>query len=182
VPITPDTKDWTWVLERPCPECGFDSTAVRREHVGQLIRENAATWLRILARPGGLTDRPADDRWSALEYACHVRDVFELYDVRLQLMRTKDAPTFPNWDQDATAVEGRYGEQEPRQVALELDAAAQRLADDFDDVAPPEWSRTGMRSDGAHFTIESFARYLVHDPIHHVHDVEAGFTALESRS
>lgn len=20
--IVPDTKDWTWVLERPCPECG----------------------------------------------------------------------------------------------------------------------------------------------------------------
>ena len=21
--IIPDTKDWTWVLQRPCPECGF---------------------------------------------------------------------------------------------------------------------------------------------------------------
>ena len=21
--MTPDTKDWTWVLQRPCPECGF---------------------------------------------------------------------------------------------------------------------------------------------------------------
>ena len=27
-PITPDTKDWTWVLERPCPECGFDPATV----------------------------------------------------------------------------------------------------------------------------------------------------------
>ena len=25
--ITPDTKDWTWVLERTCPECGFDPAA-----------------------------------------------------------------------------------------------------------------------------------------------------------
>ena len=25
--ITPDTKDWTWVLERPCPECGFEAAA-----------------------------------------------------------------------------------------------------------------------------------------------------------
>ena len=23
--ITPDTKDWTWVLQRPCPECGFNT-------------------------------------------------------------------------------------------------------------------------------------------------------------
>ncbi|HEY5013683.1 MAG TPA: DinB family protein, partial [Acidimicrobiia bacterium] len=32
--ITPDTKDWTWVLERPCPECGFDASAFAREQVG----------------------------------------------------------------------------------------------------------------------------------------------------
>ena len=28
VPITPDDKDWTWVLERTCPECGFTASAV----------------------------------------------------------------------------------------------------------------------------------------------------------
>ena len=25
----PDTKDWTWVLSEPCPECGFDADRVR---------------------------------------------------------------------------------------------------------------------------------------------------------
>jgi hypothetical protein len=25
VTIIPDTKDWTWVLDRPCPECGLDT-------------------------------------------------------------------------------------------------------------------------------------------------------------
>ena len=24
MPIVPDDKNWTWVLERACPECGFD--------------------------------------------------------------------------------------------------------------------------------------------------------------
>ena len=28
MPIVPDDKDWTWVLERPCPECGFDAATV----------------------------------------------------------------------------------------------------------------------------------------------------------
>jgi hypothetical protein len=27
--IVPDTKDWTWVLRRPCPECGFDTQFAR---------------------------------------------------------------------------------------------------------------------------------------------------------
>jgi len=39
--IEPDTKDWTWVLERPCPECGFDATAVRREELDNRISANA---------------------------------------------------------------------------------------------------------------------------------------------
>ena len=31
--------------------------------------------------------------------------------------------------------------------------------------------RTGRRSDGAHFTVETFARYFIHDPVHHLYDV-----------
>jgi hypothetical protein len=38
-------------------------------------------------------------------------------------------------------------------------------------VAEEQWLRTGTRSDGARFTVESFARYLIHDPVHHLHDV-----------
>ena len=26
--IVPDTKDWTWTLQRPCPDCGFDAGSV----------------------------------------------------------------------------------------------------------------------------------------------------------
>lgn len=35
--ITPDTKDWTWVLERPCPECGFDTQGFAVEAVPGMI-------------------------------------------------------------------------------------------------------------------------------------------------
>jgi len=56
-------------------------------------------------------------------------------------------------------------------VAGELTAAAEVIAAHFGTVAGDQWQRTGSRSDGAHFTIETFARYFVHDPIHHLHDV-----------
>jgi DinB superfamily len=178
MPITPDTKDWTWVLERRCPECGFDARAFSREEVGQMVRANAAGWQDVLARPDDLTTRPADDRWSALEYACHVRDVFRIYDRRLEMMLTEDGPDFPNWDQDATAVEERYNEQDPATVAGDITTAAARLADRFDGVSGDTWQRTGNRSDGARFTVESFARYLIHDPVHHLDDVARGFAQL----
>jgi hypothetical protein len=36
--IVPDDKDWTWVLERRCPECGFAAGTVDVEAVGPSIR------------------------------------------------------------------------------------------------------------------------------------------------
>lgn len=170
--IVPDDKSWTWVLERACPECGFDAPAFPREQVGAMVRANAAAWVEVLARPDAAT-RVRDDRWSALEYACHVRDVLRIYDGRLDRMLTEDGPRYENWDQDATAVADRYGEQDPAVVAAEIAAVAPVLADRFDAVVGEQWQRTGYRSDGAAFTIESFARYFVHDPIHHLWDVGA---------
>lgn len=170
--IVPDRKDWTWVLERACPDCGLDTPGVAPEAVPGMLRANARAWLEVLAGDdAGLRRRPAPETWSGLEYACHVRDVFLRCHVRLNLMLDGDDPVFPNWDQDATAVAERYGEQDPALVAVELDAAAQVLADGFERVSGAQWSRTGTRSDGARFTVASFSRYLVHDPVHHLYDV-----------
>jgi hypothetical protein len=41
----------------------------------------------------------------------------------------------------------------------------------FRGLTPAQWERTGARSDGARFSVDSFARYLIHDPVHHLHDV-----------
>ena len=178
MPITPDTKDWTWVLRSTCEECGFDVRAFPREEIGARLRANAEEWGPILAHPM-VGRRPSEDTWSALEYACHVRDVFKLYDYRLALMLDEEDPLYPNWDQDATAVSERYAEQDPSEVERALRLAADELADRFDRVEGDGWERTGRRDDGASFTIESFARYLIHDPVHHLNDVRKGFAALE---
>jgi hypothetical protein len=169
--IEPDTKDWTWVLQRPCPECGLDTQGFARDEIPGMIRVNAAAWHELLTGPGDHRMRPEPARWSALEYGCHVRDVLRLYDQRLSLMLSQDGPLFANWDQDATAIADRYAEQDPRTVAGELTAAADIIAASFAGLDPDQWQRTGSRSDGAHFTVESFARYFIHDPVHHLYDV-----------
>jgi hypothetical protein len=168
--ITPDTKNWTWVLDRPCGECGFDAASIRPEDVAGILRANAAAWPAVLER-ADVRERPDDHTWSALEYSAHVRDVFRLYDERLALMLDQDDPLYPNWDQDVTAVEERYNEQDPAVVSRELTAAAATLADHFDAVDGDGWSRPGRRSDGVGFTVESFAVYFIHDPVHHLWDV-----------
>ena len=169
--ITPDTKDWTWVLERPCPECGFDTQGFPVEAVPGMIMANTAAWQAALDGASDARARPEPSKWSPLEYACHVRDVFRLYDQRLELMLSQDDPLFPNWDQDETAVADRYGEQDPAEVAAELRQAAFAIAGRFEGVTGDQWQRTGARSDGARFTVETFARYFVHDPVHHLYDV-----------
>lgn len=186
--IRPDTKDWTWVLERRCTECGFDASTLDHRAVAAYLRENAAEWPEVLQRADA-RERPAPQVWSPLEYAAHVRDVFRLFRTRVELMLTEDDPAFENWDQDKTAIEERYGEQDPATVAAELIAAAAELADLLDAVetgeaAPPApstsigveravplWERTGRRGDGASFTVATLARYLAHDPAHHLVDV-----------
>lgn len=171
--ITPDTKDWTWVLHRACDDCGLDTPSVVPEDVAAMVRANAEAWRALLGRrpSAELRERPEPEVWSELEYACHVRDVFRLFDYRLELMLTQDGPLFPNWNQDETAVAERYGEQDPAEVATDLVVAAEKLARSFEAVSGEQWHRTGDRSDGARFTVESFSRYLIHDPVHHLFDV-----------
>jgi hypothetical protein len=97
--------------------------------------------------------------------------VLRLYQYRLRLMLTQEGPRFPDWDQDAAAVAERYDQQRPAVVADELTAAAEAIAAQFESLAADEWDRTGTRSDGAWFTVESFSRYFIHDPVHHLYDV-----------
>jgi DinB superfamily len=168
--IVPDAKDWTWVLRRPCPECGLNTNSLAREEIPAMIRANAAAWQVPLTAPDAAR-RPRPDKWSPLEYGCHVRDVFRIYDRRLCLMLTEDDPLYPNWDQDETAVADHYDTQDPATVAAELAGSAGTLAAHFAAVAGAQWTRPGRRSDGATFTVETFARYFIHDPVHHLYDV-----------
>jgi DinB family protein len=168
--ISPDTKNWTWVLQRQCQECGFDASTVQARHVAALLRQNAAAWPAVLRRDD-VASRPNATTWSALEYGAHVRDVFRIFATRLALMLDADEPRFDDWDQDATAEAGRYREQDPLAVAAELTTAADALADAFEAVPDGAWERRGLRSDGSEFTVETLARYFIHDPVHHLYDV-----------
>jgi hypothetical protein len=171
--IVPDTKNWTWVLERTCPECGFDAPNFPCRGVAGELRLSSEAWRPLLMGQDALA-RPRPATWSTLEYGCHVRDVFRIFDVRLVRMLQEHDPLFENWDQDETSVTGRYGEQAPGTVADELETAGDALADRFDQVGPDEWARPGRRSDGASFTVDTLSRYLLHDIVHHLHDVALG--------
>jgi hypothetical protein len=170
VSIEPDSKDWTWVLDTACPQCGFDPATVRREDLPELIHDNARGWYdRLLDADHAV--RPAPHVWSRLEYACHVRDVHALFAERVRSMLDEDDPTFANWDQDATAVEQDYGLQDASVVGVELVERAAEAAAVYAGVTGAQWDRPGRRSNGSRFTVETIGRYHLHDVVHHLWDV-----------
>jgi hypothetical protein len=168
--IEPDTKDWTWVLAEPCPDCGYDANSVHPTDVAARIRRDADGWVTRLAGTP-VTERPAPGVWSVLEYGCHIRDVHRIFAKRVHLMLTEDDPRFPNWDQDETARTDDYASQEPGTVAGELQRAAAAVADVYASVPVDAWSRRGLRSNGSEFTIATIALYHLHDVVHHTWDV-----------
>ena len=169
--IVPDDKDWTWVLERRCDACGFEAASVPREELGERYFVAAEEWVQILRENPAVEVRPAPAVWSPLEYGAHVRDVFAMTTERVELMLTSDDAVFANWDQDETAEAERYGEQDPEQVAEDLEAAAQRLVGLVAEIEPRAWERRGTRSNGSVFTVTTLLQYVLHDVVHHLWDV-----------
>lgn len=165
-----DDKDWTWVVERACAQCGFDPTTIPRDHLSARVREVAPAFAARLSRPDA-ADRPQEDVWSPLEYGAHVRDVAGLMGGRLEQILTVDDPVFPNWDQDEVAEEVGYRTQDPLTVSEQIRSALEDFADAVDAVPEDGWERPGHRTNGDRFTARTLVVYSLHDFEHHVWDV-----------
>ena len=170
--IVPDTKDWTWVLDRPCPDCGFDPSAQSLADLPRPFHDTAMAWSGVLAR-ADVADRPRRRR----VVPAGVRLPRPRRARALRPAAAADArrgrATFANWDQDATAVERDYGSQDPAAVAVELIEAAGTVAGVYATVTDATAAR-GIRSNGDEFTVETLGSYHLHDVVHHLHDVGAG--------
>ena len=168
-----DDGDWTWVLERQCDECRYQADALARDEFGGRIRAVGGAWREMRGRGSAVTRlRDDDDRtWTPLQYGCHVRDVFKLFEERTrQMLKKRKPPTFADWDQEVEAVKSDYANQDPAKVAYDLASYAGKYADLLDRVNGDEWQNEGIRSDGERFTVESLARYMLHEVEHHLWD------------
>ena len=65
--MEPDDKDWTWVLQKACPDCGFDAQTVSGRQVAAQLRANASRWPAVFER-ADVTARLQPLVWSPLEY------------------------------------------------------------------------------------------------------------------
>ena len=125
--------------------------------------------------------RPAPDAWSALEYACHVRDAFGVCDHRIAKTLAEDRPIFQAMDRDAAVVRFAYNEQDPVVVGAELAEAAEKLAQRVEAVPDDGWERVGVRDTGYEMSVAWIARNALHEASHHLLDIGRTLRAARGR-
>lgn len=168
-----------WDVPRPgwtCPECGLRYHAITPAAVGALLEALLPEYAVLFeADDEQLRRRPDPDTWSALEYACHVRDCLALYDWRIRRVLAEEHPYLPQMRRDAIAVERAYNDQDPALVAQEMAANCDRLAQLLPQVSGPEWQRFGVR-EGDPLSVAWMAVNVDHEVRHHLMDVERVLT------
>lgn len=177
-----------WDAPRPgwvCGQCGFEYDALDLAATPELAKELAGryrSWLVDEAQTNidSWRRRPDADTWSALEYACHVRDCFALYDWRIRKVLDEERPVLPPMRRDEVVTEKAYNQQEPPSVAVETERNAGSLSTLLANVAGESWERVGIR-EGEELSVAWMARNVVHEAVHHLADIDAVLAGVSSR-
>ena len=163
-----------------CAECGFDYDGVPDAEVVDKLRSFGRRYRAPLTR--GLEGEQLDDLlrtrsepdvWSALEYACHVRDVFASQRGRVAQTLAEDTPTYVPMGREQLLVDRRYNEQDPVAVVDELAANAEAMADTCAALTTTDWDRTGIYNypTPTERSLRWLARHTIHEGHHHLLDV-----------
>lgn len=158
-----------------CPECGFSYADTPVERVRRLVEVLPAEVRAAVAvvPDERLRRRPAAGVWSALEYVCHLRDVYVTSTIRLHRARTEDRPVLEPMLNDLRARRFRYNDREVGAVLEELAATVAGFCDELTRVRPEDWDRQVSRLAGEDRSARWLARHAAHEGQHHVGDIIA---------
>ncbi|MGZ4690097.1 MAG: DinB family protein [Acidimicrobiia bacterium] len=160
-----------------CDECGLVYAAISIADIPTALSEFGTAYrARLHADPDVLRARPSPEVWSALEYACHVRDVLEVQRTRLALALVEARPTFVPMGREERLTRDRYNEQQPGMVADQLDLAANAIAAAFSNLTAEQWERTGIYNwpTPTERTMAWLGRHTIHEGRHHLRDIDDG--------
>jgi hypothetical protein len=170
-------RDWyrMVIVGGPCPDCGLDASAIERADLGPAVLGEARRWEALLtelaADDAALRRRPDATTWSAVEYACHVAGMLDVFAARVQRVLAEPEPELGWWDHEAAADDERYAARSAEQARVAIADGAVTLAmvlPRADDAA--SWARAGTRRGDERFTVEGLARFAVHESVHHRDD------------
>jgi hypothetical protein len=161
-----------------CPDCGFDWGSVAVGELGDRLGDLAARYRAVLSSTSeaDLRRRPAPGVWSALEYACHTRDVLLAQRERIYLALVEDRPSFARMNREERVVLARYAEESPADVAAELDLAFRLVTTALTGRSDEDWRRLLMYNFPApqEHDLAWLGRHTVHECEHHYVDIRRG--------
>ncbi|MCR6482855.1 DinB family protein [Amycolatopsis sp. OK19-0408] len=160
--------------DHTCAECGLSYPALTLDAARAIIGSlpEAADAVLGAASPRELRRRPAPERWSALEYLCHLRDVCVTSTIRVHRARTEDRPVLDPMLNDLRARRFRYNERSLDGVRAELAACAAGLGEEIGRLTPADGARLVTRLPGEHRTARWLVRQAAHEVVHHLADIE----------
>jgi hypothetical protein len=172
----PKEGNWhTFCGVERCDECGFVYDPREASHAGEAIVESAGELATLIIRSGSdARRRPTPERWSPVEYGCHVRDLLLVQRERLLLARRVERPTTESMGRDERAEHDGYNEQDPTIVARQLSDAALMFANVLSRLDANDWQRTLIYPYPipTEHSLQWLAVHTLHEAQHHRLDVE----------
>lgn len=159
--------------DHTCAECGVSYPTLTLDAARAIIA-SLPDAVDAVAGDASLEDlrrRPAPERWSALEYLLHLRDVCVTYTIRVHRARTEDRPVLEPMLNDLRARRFRYNDRSFDGVRDELAACAAGLVDEIGRLTPADCERVVTRLPGEHRTARWLVRQAAHEVTHHVEDI-----------
>lgn len=165
-----------------CEECGFVWELVPPAEQASRLADVAATYRRLVLPPdrpagwnGRAATRPGPAVWSALEYACHVRDVLLSIRDRVITTMVEDTPRFTPLYRDERVELAGYGTEDLFEVTGQIEMAAALLARQLTRLSSSQFQRRCHYGfpDPAIRTIAWMGAQAIHEAEHHAIDIAA---------
>lgn len=159
--------------EHVCRSCPFSYADHDVDRASAVI---AAIPARAWALFGSLDEATCrqpgpDGAWSAVEYLCHLRDVYAASTIRLHRARTEDDPALEPMLNDLRARRFGYRDAAVEPALDQLQAHVTGLLAEIMRVGPEDWGRPVHRLPNEHRSARWLVRQAAHEGVHHLRDI-----------
>ena len=159
--------------EHLCPSCPFSFPDHDVDRAAAVIAGVPAQARALFAElDDAACRRPGPDgAWSAVEYLCHLRDVYATFTIRLHRARTEDDPALEPMLNDLRARRFGYRDAAVGPALDQLQAHVTGFLAELARLRPEDHHRPVHRLPDEHRTALWLVRQAAHEGVHHLRDI-----------
>ena len=170
--------------EHACERCRLAYRELSVDRCLELVTGSVTTLAALLASADDLRlrRRPEPRTWSAIEYACHVRDVLSVFALRVHRGVHEDRPSLDPMYNDWRAERFGYSQVAVDVLLDELRIGVEGFVAEVRSVPDDAWSRPVVRRPDEVRTVLWVVRQAAHECVHHLADVRASLSPAPPRT